>query len=98
MKCSHQNKKFSFERKLVVVKLYSSNELSHQELALQKYIFHPAQITRWVKDFLVIGSDTLKPRKKGRRDTLDTPEKDNNTKQLKILYEYKGGTCKSIRK
>ena len=86
MKCSHQNKKFSFERKLAVVELYLSSELSYQELALQEGILHPSQIARWVKDFLAIGPDALRPRKKGRRKTLDTPQKDNRTEITEKSY------------
>ena len=86
LKCSHQNKKFSFERKLAVVELYLSSELSYQELALQEGILHPSQIARWVKDFLAIGPDALRPRKKGRRKTLDTPQKDNNTEITEKSY------------
>lgn len=86
LKCSHQNKKFSFERKLAVVELYLSSELSYQELALQEDILHPSQIARWVKDFLAIGPDALRPRKKGRRKTLDTPQKDNRTEITEKSY------------
>lgn len=86
LKCSHQNKKFSFERKLAVVELYLSSELSYQELALQEGILHPSQIARWVKDFLAIGPDALRPRKKGRRKTLDTPQKDNRTEITEKSY------------
>lgn len=86
LKCSHQNKKFSFERKLAVVELYLSSELSYQELALQEGILHPSQIARWVKDFLEIGPDALRPRKKGRRKTLDTPQKDNRTEITEKSY------------
>ena len=86
LKCSHQNKKFSFERKLAAVELYLSSELSYQELALQEGILHPSQIARWVKDFLAIGPDALRPRKKGRRKTLDTPQKDNRTEITEKSY------------
>ena len=86
LKCSHQNKKFSFERKLAVVELYLSSELSYQQLALQEGILHPSQIARWVKDFLAIGPDALRPRKKGRRKTLDTPQKDNRTEITEKSY------------
>ena len=69
-----------------MVELYLSSELSYQELALQEGILHPSQIARWVKDFLEIGPDALRPRKKGRRKTLDTPQKDNRTEITEKSY------------
>ena len=71
LKCSHQNKKFSFERKLAVVELYLSSELSYQDLALQEGITNPSMIANWVNRFRTAGPDALRPRKKGRKKTLD---------------------------
>lgn len=80
---SRQNKKYSFEYKLHVVKLYLSSELSYSELALQEGILHPAQITKWVNDFRVAGPDALRQRKKGRKKTLNKPETDKVTQSAK---------------
>lgn len=74
------------ERKIAVVELYLSSELSYQELALQEGIFQLSQIARWVNDFLTIDSDALRSRKKGCRKTLDTPQKDNNTEIIEKSY------------
>lgn len=55
-----------------MVELYLSSEVSYQELALQEKINNPAQICKWVNDFQVAGPDALRPKKKGRKKSLDT--------------------------
>ena len=71
---SRQNKKYSFQFKLSVVELYLSSEVSYQELALSQGINNPALIARWVNDFRNAGPDALRPKKKGRKKTLDVGE------------------------
>ena len=71
---SRQNKNYSFQFKLSVVELYLSSEVSYQELALSQGINNPSLITRWVNDFRIAGPDALRPKKKGRKKTLDTRE------------------------
>ena len=39
-------------------------------------INNPSLITRWVNEFQVAGPDALRPRKKGRKKTLDKIKKD----------------------
>lgn len=68
---SRKNKKYSFQFKLSVVKLYLSNAVSYQELALSQGINNPSLIARWVNDFRIAGPDALRPKKKGRKKTLD---------------------------
>ena len=68
---SRQQKKYSFEKKLSVVELYLTNEISYQELAIQEGITNPSLIAAWVSRFRVAGSEALKSRKKGRTRTLD---------------------------
>ena len=68
---SRQNKKYSFEKKLSVVELYLSSELSYQEVAFQERILNSQHISKWVNDFRAGGPDALRPKKKGRRKTLD---------------------------
>lgn len=80
---SHQNEEYSFEYKLHVVELYLSSEISYQELALQEGIIHLAQITKWVNDFRLAGSDTLRRRKKDRKKTLNKSETDKVTQSAK---------------
>ena len=77
---------YSFERKLSVVELYLSSELSYQELALQEGILNPSQIVKWVNDFRIAGPDALRPHKKGRKKTLDTSNK--NTKKRSVEQAY----------
>jgi transposase len=60
-----------------VVELYLTNEVSYQELALQEKINNPTQIVKWVNDFRIAGSDALRPKKKGRRKSLKSNNKDN---------------------
>ena len=71
---SRQNKKYSFQFKLSVVELYLSSEVSYQELALSQGINNSALIARWVNDFRIAGPDALRPKKKGRKKTLDIQE------------------------
>ena len=71
---SRKNNDYSFQFKLSVVELYLSSEVSYQELALSQGINNPSLITRWVNDFRIAGPDTLRPKKKGRKKTLDMRE------------------------
>ena len=63
---------YSFKKKLSVVELYLSSEISYQDLALQEGITNPSMIANWVKRFRVAGPDALRPHKKGRRKTLES--------------------------
>jgi len=72
LKRSRQQTKYSFDFKLHVVELYLSSEVSYQELALSLGMTNPALITRWVSAYRVAGPDALRPRKKGRRKTLES--------------------------
>ena len=76
---SRQNNNYSFQFKLSVVELYLSSEVSYQELALSQGINNPSLITRWVNDFRIIGPDALRPKKKGRKKTLDIRELKNTS-------------------
>ena len=71
---SRQNKNYSLQFKLSVVELYLSSEVSYRELALSQGINNPSLITRWVNDFRIADPDALRPKKKGRKKTLDTRE------------------------
>ena len=68
---SRKKHNYSFEYKLSVVELYLSSELSYQDLALQEGIHNPAQICKWVNDFQIAGSDALRPKKRGRKKSVD---------------------------
>ena len=68
---SRQQQVYSFEFKLHVVELYLTSELSYQNLALQVGMTDPAPITRWVMDYRAAGPEALKPKKKGRKRTMD---------------------------
>ena len=80
---SRKNENYSFEKKLSVVELYLSSEISYQDLALQEGITNPSMIANWVNRFRVAGPDSLRPRKKGRRRTLDKPVKNTQNKPNK---------------
>lgn len=70
-----KQEKYTFEKKLSVVELYLSSEISYRDLAIQEGITNPSMISNWVNRFRVAGSDALRPHKKGRKKTLDTPKK-----------------------
>ena len=76
LKRSRKNENYSFERKLSVVELYLSSELSYQEVALKEGITNPNLIVNWVNRFRIAGPDALRPRKKGRKKTLDKTKKE----------------------
>ena len=90
---SRQKKNYSFQFKLSVVELYLSSEVSYQELALSQGINNPSLITRWVNDFRIAGPDALRPKKKGRKKTLDIkefkkPSKANEEKPVDTSAEH----------
>ncbi len=68
---SRKQTKYSFEKKISVVELYLSSEISYQELAIREGISNPSMITNRVNRFRTAGPDALKSRKKGRKKTLD---------------------------
>ena len=74
---SRQNKKYSFTFKLRMVELYLSNEVSYQDLALSQGMNNPCMLVKWVNDFRIGGVDALRPKKKGRKKTLNI----NNTRK-----------------
>jgi transposase len=79
---SRQQQSYPFEFKLHVVELYLTSELSYQQLALQVGMTDPARITRWVLDYRAAGPEALKPKRKGRKRTMD---------KEKIIREIKEG-------
>ena len=79
LKRSRKKENYSFEKKLSVVELYLSSEISYQNLALQEGITNPSMIVNWVNRFRIAGPDALKPHKKGRRKTLEKSEKNSST-------------------
>ena len=90
---SRKNNDYSFQFKLSVVELYLSSEVSYQELALSQGINNPSLITRWVNDFRIAGPDALRPKKKGRKKTLDIreckkPSKSNEERPVDTSAEH----------
>ena len=78
---SREKKNYSFEFKLYVVELYLSSEVSYQELAISQGINNYAMIVKWVNDFRIAGPDALRPKKKGRKKSLDSKIKKKSTAQ-----------------
>ena len=78
---SRENKTYSFEFKLNVVKLYLSSEVSYQELALSQGINNSALLAKWVNDFRIAGPDALRPKKNGRKKSLNSKIKKKTTVQ-----------------
>ena len=68
---SRQRPVYAFEFKLHVVELYLTSELSYRELALKVGMTDPATIVRWVNEYRAAGPEALKPKKKGRKRTMD---------------------------
>ena len=66
------NKKYSFEFKLIVVKLYLTSQVSYKELSLSQGINNLSLIPRWVNDFRKGGPDALRPKRKGRKKALNS--------------------------
>ena len=92
LKRSRQQQKYTFEFKLHVVELYLTSELSYQELALQVGMTNPALISRWVMDYRVAGPEALKPKKEGRRRTMD------KEKVIREIEEGDSGEQKELLK
>ena len=76
---SRGNKTYTFEFKLNAVELYLSSEVSYQELALSQGINNSALLAKWVNDFRIAGPDALRPKKKGRKKSLDSKIKKKTT-------------------
>ena len=76
---SREKKNYSFEFKLHVVELYLSSEVSYQDLAASQGINNHAMISKWVNDFRIAGPDALRPKKKGRKKSLNSKEKVKTT-------------------
>ena len=67
------------------MELYLSSEVSYQELALSQGINTPSLITHWVNNFRIAGPDALRPKKTGRKKTLDM----NKDKTISKITEEK---------
>ena len=91
---SRKNEEYPFEKKIYVVELYLTSELSYNDLALQEGINNPALICNWVNRFRVAGPDALRERRKGREILMDkspkklSKETTNQTTNDNISKEY----------
>ena len=72
-----KNNDYSFEFKLSIVESYLSGEASCRELALENGINNATLVNKWVNDYRAAGPNALRPRKKGRKKTLDKSKIDN---------------------
>lgn len=80
---SRQKKNYSYEYKLGIVEMYLTSELSYMDIALAEKINNPCIIAQWVSDFRAFGPEALRPKKKGRKAKVDTPE----TQKIKPIKE-----------
>lgn len=80
---SRQKKNYSYEYKLGIVEMYLTSELSYMDIALAEKINNPCIIAQWVSDFRAFGPKALRPKKKGRKAKVDTPE----TQKIKPIEE-----------
>ena len=90
---SRKNKEYSFEKKIFVVELYLTSELSYNDIALQEGINNPSLICNWVNLFRVAGPDALRERMKGReismaKSTKKLSKKTSQTTNDNISKEY----------
>ena len=79
---SRQNKIYSFEYKCSIVELYLSSELSIRDIAKQENIHNEGIIFSWINRYRACGPDGLRPRKKGRKKTLDNTTKKTVTRSV----------------
>ena len=77
---SGKQQKYTFEKKLFVVELYLSSEISYRDLAIQEGITNPSMIVNWVNRFRIAGPDALKSRRKGRRKAMDKTDRKTQNK------------------
>ena len=82
---SRKNNNYPFQFKISVVELYLSSEVSYKDLALSQSINNPSLIARWVNDYRTAGPDALRPKKKGRKKTLDI----NSVNNPSVINEEK---------
>ena len=71
LKRLRQKPSYTFEFKLHVVELYLTSEISYQQLAIMVGMTNPATIVRWVDEYRSAGPEALRPKKKGRKRTMD---------------------------
>ena len=79
---SREKKNYSFEFKLHVVELYLSSEVSYQDLAISQGINNHAMIAKWVNNFRIAGPDALRPKKKGRKKSMDSKSEHTSAEQV----------------
>ena len=96
LKKSRKRNIYSFEKKLSVVELYLSSELSYQDLALQEGITNPCIITNWVNRFRVAGPDALRPRKKGQKKTLGKHKKKTSSESTETPIDTNAEHVKEL--
>ncbi|MDU6631532.1 MAG: IS3 family transposase, partial [Lachnoanaerobaculum sp.] len=82
-------------KKISVVELCLSSEISYQDLAIREGISNTSMIANWVNRFHAACPDALKSCKKGRKNTLDKPKIDIKAQEaeerkLKDLLSYTG--------
>ena len=82
LKRSREKQNYSYEFKLHMVESYLSNEVSYEELALANGITNYTMLSRWGDAFRVAGPEGLRPRKKGRKKTLDKSTESINTQPI----------------
>lgn len=82
LKRSREKQNYSYEFKLHMVESYLSNEVSYEELALANGITNYTMLSRWVDAFRVAGPEGLRPRKKGRKKTLNKSTESINTQPI----------------
>lgn len=79
---SRKNETYTFDFKIRAVELYLSSEYSYQDLASALKMNNPSLITKWVNDFRIAGPEALRERKRGRKKSLNTDNKNNKVQPV----------------
>lgn len=73
---------YSFDFKNRMVELYLTSEVSYQDLAFSHGMKNPMLICKWVNDFRIAGPDALRPKKKGRKKSMNSNNKGKKRQAL----------------
>ena len=82
---SRKNEKYTFDFKIRAVELYLSSEYSYQDLASALKMNNSPLITKWVNDFRIAGPEALREKKRGRKKSLDTDNKNSGVQPVQAV-------------
>ena len=86
---SRQSQNYTFEKKLAIVELYLTSELSYQEIALQEGICEPPLIAKWVSRFRAAGPEALRPHKQKKHKKKNEKKQRTNPEKILLFIHIK---------